>query len=203
MIGRVYIVGVLFSLSGCSNRTDDNSSSSTSTNDEQSTNTAGKTDTDTSPSSPTSQRETETETSHQTDTHSNQAGGTDSASIKEDTVSEPGDTASNDRVLPDAITIDMCLEQTPAPETCRSCCDCGTNIECTRRAFCREQCDAHDFEKNDSFILFELHSPTGDGKFQDCIMRGEERACKACCDCSAIYRCGDLSYCRAACENLY
>ena len=121
----------------------------------------------------------------------------DTTTITEDTFLEDTDTLH-------AITMDRCLEETLDLEACIQCCDCGGSLECTQRETCRKQCETINFKQENRTLIIEPVTPLGkSGDYLDCFMRGEEGACKTCCDCSVVYRCGDLPYCHAACENMF
>ena len=104
---------------------------------------------------------------------------------------------------PDQLTTTECLERTPDEETCLDCCDCKNN-SCEDRAMCRDACASVDFAQNSNYVTFDVPSIIGSaGDYMDCFMRGEEQSCKACCDCSTIYVCGDYAFCRVACESIF
>ena len=111
------------------------------------------------------------------------------------------DSASGADSEPQAITAETCVEHTANETDCRDCCDCREGA-CEEKKSCRDACADHEYKENSNFI--ELHIPMDHAANYDhtpCIVQGEERACKTCCDCSPTYLCGDLKLCRTACEE--
>jgi hypothetical protein len=102
----------------------------------------------------------------------------------------------------DVIDPTMCLTRTEDEATCLDCCDCAVT-DCSLRASCRDQCATYVFSSADDPIVFEVPTDEGEsGEYFNCYVRGEEQACKDCCDCATIYACGDYKYCRDVCKAI-
>ncbi len=113
------------------------------------------------------------------------------------------DVSETDNVSTDELDPLMCIENTIDEVDCLNCCDC-LGFDCTLRSDCRSQCLLRDFTKNSNFIEFEVVEGRGVyGDYNTCYMRGEETACKSCCDCAILFPCGDNKFCRDGCEMMY
>lgn len=115
-----------------------------------------------------------------------------------ETDAEKGTDSSTDT---DALIAQTCREHTHDVNECVDCCDCQVE-HCDNTYACREGCRQHEFSFNEDFI--EVVVERDEDRVFDhtpCIIQGEERACKDCCDCSEVYLCGNRKDCRLACEE--
>jgi hypothetical protein len=96
-----------------------------------------------------------------------------------------------------------CLSNTTGEAECKDCCDCLMDVDGETRKNCRDQCPTHDFSLNTDFITVDAPSTLGStGDYSTCTGAGNEQSCKACCDASMEYMCGDFRFCRDACAQL-
>ena len=110
------------------------------------------------------------------------------------------DAASADAAAP-IHTLDQCLTRTRDAKECKDCCDCS-GLPCQDVVACRDACPGHDFGGNTDFVAVSAPAVLGpSGDYSACTSLATEQDCKACCDCTGPFTCGDWKFCRNACAG--
>jgi len=97
-----------------------------------------------------------------------------------------------------------CADTTGSLKDCKNCCDCASQLSCDDQRACRDVCNALGdayFTMNQNPMPVVVPSDLGpSGDYSACSgTTTTEQECKACCDCSTNFVCGDHQFCRNQC----